>query len=180
MLAFGSTNAQEPADRIIPKINDGPLRSFPESVRNAQLKSVRGDYFRLSDYSGKVLVVNLWATWCGPCKFKTPALVKLQREFRSQGVRVVELSTENPKNSKVDLRKWVRRFKVSYRVGWAPPKVALTLMNGRDAIPQTFIVSKTGRIVRRFIGWNPVETVPLWKLAIREAIDDKKEPSEEN
>jgi thiol-disulfide isomerase/thioredoxin len=171
MPAFGSTNMQEPADKTVPKINDEPLRSLPEGVRNAQLKSVRGDYFRLSDYSGKVLVVNLWATWCGPCKFETPALVKLQREFRSQGVRVVELSTENPKNSKADLRRWVRRFRVSYRVGWAPPKVALTLMNGQDAIPQTFIVSKTGRIVRRFIGWNAVDTVPRWRLAIREAID---------
>jgi hypothetical protein len=46
-------------------------------------------------------------------------------------------------------------------------------MQGRDAIPQTYIVSRTGRIVRRFVGFNPVFTIAQWKLAIQEAINDK-------
>jgi thiol-disulfide isomerase/thioredoxin len=137
------------------------------------LKSVRGRSFRLSNYSGKVLVVSLWATWCVPCRFETPGLVKLQKEFQSQGVQVVELSTENPEHSAAAVRRWVRRYRVPYRVGWAAPGVALTLMQGRDAIPQTYIISRTGRIVRRFVGINPVVTTDQWKLAIQEALDAK-------
>jgi thiol-disulfide isomerase/thioredoxin len=174
LATSSSSRAQEvSADKPAVPTDNETLRTLPKSVLDAELRSARGPSFRLSDYSGKVLVVNLWATWCGPCQFETPALVKLQRRFRSQGVQVIELSTENPDNSTAEVRKWVRRFRVHYKVGWAPPKVALTLMQGRDAIPQAFVVSRTGRIGRRFIGFNPVVTVEKIKLAIQEAINDK-------
>ncbi len=123
--------------------------------------------------------MNLWATWCGPCQFETPALVKLHKQFWSQGVQIVELSTENPDISTEEVRNWVHDFAVHYRVGWATPEVALTLMQGRDAIPQCFVVSRSGRIVRRFIGFNAVTTLPQMKQAIREALNEKSDLPEQ-
>src|SRR6266498_6090379 len=73
-----------------------PLTVLPASVIDAELKAVTGEPIKLSNYAGKVLLVNLWATWCGPCRLETPELVKLHKEFRSQGGEVVGLSTENP------------------------------------------------------------------------------------
>ncbi len=169
---------QDDADKSAAPANSEAFRTLPKSVLDAELRSARGNSFRLSDYSGKVLVVNVWATWCGPCQFVTPALVELQKQSRSQGVQIVELSTENPDNSTAEVRKWVRRFRVHYNVGWAPPEVALTLLQGRDAIPQTYIVSRTGRIVRRFVGFNPTFTVSQWKIAIQEAVNDKELPKQ--
>lgn len=156
-----------------PPVANAPITTLPASVIDAELKAVSGDPIKLSHYAGKVLLVNLWATWCGPCRLETPELVKLHKEFRSQGVEVVGLSTENPTASAESVREFVQDFKVDYRVGWATAEVAITLMQGRDAIPQSFIISRSGRVVKRFVGFNPIATPPQIREAIQEALDDK-------
>src|SRR4051794_35680522 len=57
------------------------LVSLPRPVLDAENRAASGDPIKLADYSGKVLLVNLWATWCGPCRVETPELVKLNKEF---------------------------------------------------------------------------------------------------
>jgi peroxiredoxin len=150
-----------------------PITMLPASVTDAELKAVTGAPIKLSNYAGKVLVVNLWATWCGPCRQETPELVKLHKEFRSQGVEVVGLSTENPEASADAVREFVHNYNVDYRVGWSGQEVAITLMQGRDAIPQSFVISRTGRVVKRFVGFNPISTPPQIREAIQEALNDK-------
>ena len=156
------------------------LASLPASVLNAELRATSGDSFRLSDYSGKVIVVNLWATWVGPSRLEIPALVTLHKEFRSHGVEMIGLSTEDPEASADHTLRFVRDFRVSYRIGWATSDVAETLLQGRDAIPQTYIVSRTGRIVRRFIGFDPAKTPAQFKNAIQEALDEKPDLPEQD
>jgi cytochrome c biogenesis protein CcmG/thiol:disulfide interchange protein DsbE len=150
-----------------------PLTTLPSNVVEAELRAVTGAPIKLSSYAGKVLLVNLWATWCGPCRLETPELIKLHKEFRSQGVEMVGLSTENPDSSAEAVRKFVNDFNVDYRVGWATNDVAVTLMQGRDAIPQSFIISRSGRVVKRFVGFNPINTPPQIREAIQEALNDK-------
>lgn len=147
--------------------------TLPASVTDAELRAVSGAPIKLSNYAGKVLLVNLWATWCGPCRQETPELVKLHKEFRSQGVEVVGLSTENPDDSADAVREFVHNYNVDYRVGWASQEVAITLMQGRDAIPQSFVISRSGRVVKRFVGFNPIATPPQIREAIQEALNDK-------
>ena len=108
---------------------------LPAVVLDSELKALNGAPIKLSSYAGKALIVNLWATWCGPCRNETPELVKLYTENRSRGLEVVALSTENPVESAEKVRRFVQDFEVNYRVGWATPEVAITLMQGRDAIP---------------------------------------------
>jgi thiol-disulfide isomerase/thioredoxin len=150
-----------------------PLTMLPVSVTEAELRAVAGAPIKLSNYAGKVLLVNLWATWCNPCRLETPELVKLHKEFRSQGVEMVGLSTENPDASAESVRAFVHDFEVDYRVGWATPEVAIALMQGRDAIPQSFVISRSGRVVKRFVGFNPVYTPPQLREALQEALNDK-------
>ncbi len=150
-----------------------PIVSLPASIIDTELKAVSGAPIKLSSYNGKVLLVNLWATWCGPCRLETPELVKLHKEFHSQGVEVVGLSTENPDASADKVREFVHDFDVDYRIGWATPEVAITLMQGRDAIPQSFVISRSGRIVKRFVGFNPMDTPNQMRTAIQEALNDK-------
>ncbi|MGI8836323.1 MAG: TlpA disulfide reductase family protein [Pyrinomonadaceae bacterium] len=150
-----------------------PMLSLPANITGAELRAVTGAPIRLSNYNGKVLLVNLWATWCGPCRLETPELVKLHKEFRSQGLEVVGLSTENPDSSADSVREFVHNYEVDYRIGWATPEVAITLMQGRDAIPQSFVISRSGRIVRRFVGFNPVDTPAQIRAAVQEALNDK-------
>src|SRR5687768_4987529 len=149
LAAFGvsSCNSNDPAETTsAPRVAVNPrppnrpntgLVSLPQSVLDTENRAASGAPIKLSNYSGKVLLVNLWATWCGPCRMETPELVKLHKEFGSQGLEVVGLSTENPNTSAEAVREFIQDFNVNYRVGWSGPEVALALMQGRDAIPQS-------------------------------------------
>jgi cytochrome c biogenesis protein CcmG/thiol:disulfide interchange protein DsbE len=150
-----------------------PMTNLPASIVDAEMKAASGSPIKLSNYAGKVLVVNLWATWCGPCRLETPELVKLYKEFRPQGVEMIGLSTENPDASAEGVRQFIQDYGVNYRIGWATPDVAITLMQGRDAIPQSFVISRTGRVVKRFVGFNQVATPPQIKEAIQAALSEK-------
>ena len=158
-----------PASNVAPP----PVTMLPASVTEAELRALTGAPIKLSNYAGKVLLVNLWATWCGPCRLETPELVKLNKEFRSQGLEVIGLSTENPDDSADEVREFVQNYKVDYRVGWSGSQVAVALMQGRDAIPQSFVISRSGRIVKRFVGFNAIATPDQIRAAIQEALNDK-------
>jgi thiol-disulfide isomerase/thioredoxin len=149
------------------------LTTLPANVLDSELKALNGAPIKLSNYDGKVLLVNLWATWCTPCRVETPELVSLYKENRARGLEIVGLSTENPEASAEKVRQFVQDFEVNYRIGWATPEVALTLMQGRDAIPQSFVIGRDGRVIKRFVGFNPSSTPPLLKAAIEEALTGK-------
>jgi peroxiredoxin len=157
-------------DKTTPAASE--THALPANVRSARLRTSGGGTISLDDYSGKVVLVNLWATWCGPCRVETPELVRLHKEFQSQGVEMVGLSTEDPDRSAESVRDFVKAFQVDYHVGWAPSDVAIALMQltGRDAIPQSFIISRDGRVLNKFVGFNPVYTPPQIKQAIEEAL----------
>jgi thiol-disulfide isomerase/thioredoxin len=149
------------------------LVKLPETVLDAQLTAADGAAFKLADYSGKVLLVNLWATWCGPCRQETPELVKLYKEFKSKGLEVVGLTTENPDTAAALVKDFVRANGVTYRIGWASNEFAWTLMQGRDVIPQSFVIARDGRIVKRFIGFGVTQTPAQLRAAVEEALNDK-------
>jgi cytochrome c biogenesis protein CcmG/thiol:disulfide interchange protein DsbE len=164
-----ATNRTVPPPTAAP----APVTTLPASVTEVELRALTGAPIKLSNYAGKVLLVNLWATWCGPCRQETPELVKLNKEFRSQGLEVIGLSTENPDESADQVREFVQNYKVDYRVGWSGSQVAIALMQGRDAIPQSFVISRSGRIVKRFVGFNASATPDQIRAAIQEALNDK-------
>jgi peroxiredoxin len=145
----------------------------PRPVLDAENKAASGEPIKLADYSGKVLLVNLWATWCGPCRMETPELVKLHKEFQGRGVEMIGLSTEDPDASAESVSDFVREYNVDYHIGWATRDVALGLMQGRTNIPQSFIIARDGRILRRFIGFRPGTTPDQLKQALELALQEK-------
>ena len=165
-------NANTPAPAPAPAVTAAAptLTELPPQVSVAPLKDAKGASFKLADFFGKVMVVNLWATWCGPCRQEIPELVKLHKEFHSRGVEIVGLTTENPDASAEKVRKFIQDFQVDYRIGWAPGEVAATLMQGHDAIPQIFVISRDGRILKRFVGFSADYTSQL-RQALEEALN---------
>ena len=151
------------------------LTALPPSVLNASLQDVDGGSFSLSNYSGKVLVVTLWACWCGPCRMQLDSLTELHKEYSGLGLEVVGLTTEDPEATTETVRNFVEEYSIPFKNGWSTPEVSLTLMQGRDSIPQTYVVSRTGLITKRFIGFNPVTTPPLVRQAVEEALAEKSD-----
>ena len=182
LAAFGvsSCNSNDPepvssstATKPTVRVNAG-LTSLPRELLNAENKAASGTTpIKLSDYSGKVLFINLWATWCGPCRLETPELVKLHKEFQTRGVEMIGLSTEDPDASEQSVMRFVREYEVDYQIGWATRELAQTLMQGRTSIPQSFIIARDGRILRRFIGFNPETTPDQLKQALEQALVEK-------
>ena len=158
-----NANASAPAP---PAVTD-----LPPEVSVAPLKDAKGASFKLADFFGKVMVVNLWATWCGPCRREIPELVKLHKEFHSRGVEMIGLSTEDPNASAEKVRKFIQDFQIDYRIGWAPVEVGAPLMQGHEAIPQIFVISRDGRILKRFVGFSPANTYAELRQAIEDALN---------
>jgi peroxiredoxin len=146
------------------------LTDLPPAVTVAPLKDAKGGSFKLADFFGKVMVINLWATWCGPCRREIPELVKLHKEFHSRGVEMIGLTTEDPDASAEKVRKFIQDFQIDYRIGWAPAEVGLPLMQGHTAIPQIFVISRDGRILKHFIGFSPANTSTELKQALEDAL----------
>jgi thiol-disulfide isomerase/thioredoxin len=175
LAAFGvsSCNSKDPAPTTnspTAPVRSAALATLPQPILDAENKASSGGPIKLGNYSGKVLLVNLWATWCGPCRIETPELVKLHKEYQSRGVEMIGLSTEDPAASAQSVSDFIREYKVDYQIGWAKPEVAQTLMQGRGSIPQSFVIARDGRIVRRFIGFRPDLTPGQIKAAIEEAL----------
>ncbi len=150
-----------------------PTTTLPASILGERLQTVGGKTISLGEFSGKVMLVNLWATWCGPCRNEIPELVKLHHEFKARGLEVVGLSTEDPVRSAESVKNFVQAFKMDYQVGWATQNLEITLMQitQRDAIPQSFLISRDGRILKQFVGFSPVATPPQIRQAIEEALN---------
>jgi thiol-disulfide isomerase/thioredoxin len=168
LAAFGvsSCNSNDPPTRV----SNPNLPLLPAIVLDTEMQAASGNPIKLSNYSGKVMLVNLWATWCGPCRMETPELVRLHKEYRDRGVEFVGLSTEDPISSAQKVHDFVQQYKVDYHIGWAPRDVALTLMQGRASIPQSFIITRDGRIHKRILGFHPQKTPPELKEALESAL----------
>lgn len=116
---------------------------------------------RLSDYKGKVIYLDFWASWCGPCRQSLPALAKLQAEMNPDKFQVIAINVdENPNDGMAFLRK----FPVNYTV--------LTERTGKTqrayqlvGLPSSFLIDKKGEIIGSFQGFHPSH-IPKLKKAI--------------
>ncbi|MGI8654357.1 MAG: peroxiredoxin family protein [Pyrinomonadaceae bacterium] len=153
----------------------GARDPMPPSVRDAELQMLDGKPVKLSDYAGKVVVLNFWATWCGPCRQETPHLVELSNEYKARGVEFIGLSVEEQESSTEAVKSFASAQKIPYKVGWAAEDFALQfVMQGgaQGSIPQSFVITRDGRLLKHFTGFSPVSTPAQLRQAIEQALDD--------
>lgn len=121
-----------------------PVVALGQESRPAQMtiRDIRGRYIRLSDYRGKVVLVNFWATWCPPCRKEIPDLIRLQREYRS---RLQVIGVTYPPQKLAQVRRYVARAKVNYPVGLGTNATKL-LFSQSEALPLTVVIGADGTI----------------------------------
>jgi cytochrome c biogenesis protein CcmG/thiol:disulfide interchange protein DsbE len=125
----------------------------PDKERHAApdfaLKDGDGKTVHLSDYKGKVVLLDFWATWCGPCKFEIPWFIDLERRDKDKGFEVLGVSMDD--NGWEDVKPFLADFKVNYRVVIGNDETA-RIYGGVDALPTTFLIDRDGRIAAIHIG----------------------------
>jgi thiol-disulfide isomerase/thioredoxin len=154
-----STTSKPEAAADITKDAGGPatveLLKEPQAVADFTLTALDGRRLSSADWKGKVVLLNFWATWCGPCRAEIPDLVALQSKYGDQLVVVGISEDEGP----VDVvRKFAADYKVNYPVAMTTPEMQ-KIFPGITALPTTFILDRDGRMVQKHIGLlHPRET----------------------
>lgn len=113
------------------------------------LKDVNGRTVRLSDYRGKVVLLNFWATWCGPCKIEIPWFMEFEQKHKDQGFAVLGVAMDDDGWDAV--KPYLERQRVNYRVLMGTPELA-ELYGGVESLPTTFLIDREGRIATVHIG----------------------------
>jgi thiol-disulfide isomerase/thioredoxin len=108
---------------------------------------------RATEYKGKVLVLDFWATYCPPCREEVPHLIALQKRYGAQGLNVVGLNVGGA-DDRPKVPGFVQEFKISYPLGYPDDALAAAVFADTDAIPQTYVFDRTGRLVKRFVGYD--------------------------
>lgn len=121
---------------------------------------------------GKPVVLDIWATWCGPCRQEIPHLVELAEKHRRDGLIVIGLTTEDPATKRQAVKDFVKQYGMTYHVGFASESFYLALNGGseRMRIPQTFVFGADGKLVKRLIGYSERIGSELLAKAVEQAV----------
>ena len=112
------------------------------------LTDISGQKLNLDDYKGKVVLLDFWATWCGPCRIEIPEFVELQKRYRDQGFAVVGISMDDGPEP---VREFYQQYKMNYPVAMGDSKLA-ELYGGILGLPTSLLIGRDGRIYSKHIG----------------------------
>jgi peroxiredoxin len=118
------------------------------------LPNLDGKTVKNTDFLGKVVILDFWATWCPPCRMEVPHFNRLQAEYRDQGLEIVGLSLDA--GGARDVRPFVEEYKVNYTMLLATDETSQSY-GGVVGIPTTFVIDRKGTIVKKFVGFTPPE-----------------------
>jgi thiol-disulfide isomerase/thioredoxin len=107
-----------------------------------------GKQMSSADWKGKVVLINFWATWCGPCRAEIPDLVALQNEYKDQVIVIGVSEDEGPVDA---VRKFATQYKVNYPIAMTTAEMQ-KLFPGISALPTTFMLDKEGRVAQKHVG----------------------------
>jgi len=165
--ALPADAAEDPA-RVLDLIK--PNRQ--QQAKDFNVAALDGGKVRLADLRGKVVFLNLWATWCPPCKEEMPAMERLWQRYKGQGLVVIALSMD-ASGAKV-VQPFIERAKFTYRVA-LDPKMEIAQLYGARSVPSTFIIDRSGAL--RAIALGPREWDGQVSFAFFDALlkDGKKD-----
>lgn len=153
----------------------GAAKLKAEHTRNEAadfaLEDANGQTLKLSDLRGKVVLLNFWATWCGPCKIEIPWFVEMEREFKDQGFAVLGVSMDEDGWKAV--KPFMQDMKVNYRMVLGTEEMA-QLYGGVEALPTSFILDRNGKVASVHMG---VVSRKVFEEEIRALLEGKATPA---
>ncbi len=143
-----------------------PPKQKVESI-DFELQDLSGTTRRLSDFKGKVVFLNFWATWCGPCRFEMPSMEKLYQRFKAKGLVVVAVNLQEDRDS---AKRFVEEHELSFPVLLdTTGRIGATY--GARSIPTTYLVDRAGFVLAGTIGtreWDTEDYISLFEKLLAE------------
>lgn len=139
------------------------------------LTKLDGGAFKLTDFKGKVLVVDFWATYCGPCVKQVPQLAELSKRYSQQGLEVIGLTFDNQSDQE-KVVEFIKKAGAGYTIGYANDWVSGAFLKGTEdetgsaPIPQLFVISRDGRVVEHLKGANPQHGLPYLEKVVAQEL----------
>lgn len=162
LLLFTSCNATDVTEPAKTPVISGPPANTNYPMPPVNTPSINkmgwtlsdGKHTLFSDYKGKVLVLDFYATWCDPCRKSIPHLVGLQKKYADQGFTVVGLNVGGAEDE-AKIPEFAKELGINYPLAMPDEDLALFLLSDNDGIPQTFIFDRQGVLVDHLLGFGP-------------------------
>ncbi|HTX99828.1 MAG TPA: TlpA disulfide reductase family protein [Bacteroidota bacterium] len=126
-----------------------PTQNSPSTAPAFRLTDIQGRPVALSDFRGKVVILDFWATWCPPCRREIPDFISLQSRYKDKGLQIVGVALDEPEKVGAFAKSWG----MNYPVLLGNDEVS-ALYGGISGIPTTFIIDRKGNIVEKFEGFT--------------------------
>jgi len=124
---------------------------------------------KLSDYQGKVVVLDFYATWCEPCRAEIPHLIRLQKQYADKGFQVIGLNVGGDEDHP-EVPAFAKQLGISYLLAFPDDDVVDRYLRDNQNIPQAYVFDRQGKLVKRFIGYSSDSAGEL-DQAVRTAVE---------
>ncbi|CAN5740383.1 hypothetical protein BH20ACI4_BH20ACI4_26160 [soil metagenome] len=148
-----------------------PEGNAEKPLPNLVLNTIDGEKWSLYENRGKIVLLNFWATWCEPCRTETPMLVRLGKEYKERGLKIVGIALDT--GGTEIIKKFMSEYKIDYPVLLPVPGSALSRI---DPVPTTLLIDAEGRLAKKYVGELPEKILreDIEKLTGAEVLKNRK------
>lgn len=157
---IANNSSSQPATNANAQTNDGKISGYPlvgSGLADAELEMLDGTKTKIADRKGKVVLVNIWGTWCGPCRAEMPFLIAMQDQYRDQGLEIMGLNIGDGNGTPESLeaiKKFVEQMKLNYTIVRSPNAATAQFyaVTKQQVVPQTMLIDREGHLRGVFVG----------------------------